>query len=96
MKERAKTTAGLFNLSTGKIRTIPVPFATVPEQVEIVHILDRLLDKEQQSKEASEAVLAQIDTMKKAILARAFRGELGTNDPAEEWAGQMLRTYLPK
>ena len=29
----------------------------------------------------AEAVLTQIDTMKKAILARAFRGELGTNDP---------------
>ena len=28
--------------------------------------------------------------MKKAILARAFRGELGTNDPAEEWAGVIL------
>lgn len=94
MKERAKTTAGLFNLSTGKIRTIPVPFATVPEQVEIVHILDILLDKEQQSKEASEAVLAQIDTMKKSILSRAFRGELGTNDPAEEWAGEMVKAVL--
>ena len=30
--------------------------------------------------EAAETVLSQIDTMKKAILARAFRGELGTND----------------
>ena len=32
---------------------------------------------EQQSKEAAEAVLEQIDLMKKAILAKAFRGELG-------------------
>ena len=32
-------------------------------------------------------VIDQIDTMNKAILARAFRGELGANDPAEEWAG---------
>lgn len=94
MKERAKTTAGLFNLSTGKIRTIPMPFATVSEQVEIVHILDRLLDKEQQTKEAAETVLDQIDIMKKAILARAFRGGLGTNNPAEENAVELLRAIL--
>ena len=81
MRERAKTTAGLFNLSTGKIKTISVPFATVSEQKEIVRILDSFLMQERQAKEAAEAVLAQIDTMKKAILARAFRGELGTNNP---------------
>lgn len=91
MKERAKTTAGLFNLSTGKIKNIPVPFATVSEQKEIVRILDSFLTQEHQAKEAAEAVLAQIDTMKKAILARAFRGELGTNDPAEEWAGELVK-----
>ena len=91
MKERAKTTAGLFNLSTGKIRTIPVPFATVSEQKEIIRILDRFLTQEQQAKEAAEAVLSQIDTMKKAILARAFRGELRTNNPAEEWAGELVK-----
>ncbi len=94
MKERAKTTAGLFNLSTGKIRTISVPFATISEQKEIIRILDSFLTKEQQAKSAAEAVLAQIDAMKKAILARAFRGELGTNHPAEEWSGALLKTIL--
>jgi type I restriction enzyme S subunit len=53
-----------------------------------------LLSKEQQAKDAAEAVLDQIDTMKKAILARAFRGELGTNDPAEESAEELLKTVL--
>ena len=28
--------------------------------------------------------------MKKAILAHAFRGELGMNDPAKEWAGKQV------
>jgi type I restriction enzyme S subunit len=32
--------------------------------------------------------------MKKAILARAFRGELGTNDPKEESAEELLKTAL--
>jgi hypothetical protein len=42
----------------------------------------------------AEVVLDQIDTMKKAILARAFRGELGTNDPSEESAEELLKGIL--
>ena len=61
------------------------------EQREIVRILDGSFAKEQQTKEAAEAVLDQIDLMKKSILARAFRGELGTNDPNEESALELLK-----
>lgn len=63
----------------------------IEEQTEIVRILDELLAKEQQAKEAAEAVLEQIDRIKKSILARAFRGELGTNDPAEESAVGVIK-----
>ena len=94
MRERAKTTAGLFNLSAGKVKTIPLPFAPLDEETEIVRILDDLLAKEQQAKEAAEGVLEQIDLMKKAILARAFRGELGTNDPREESAVELLKAVV--
>lgn len=61
------------------------------EQEEIARILDELFDKEQQTKEAAEIVLDQIELMKKSILARAFRGELGTNDPNEESAVELLK-----
>lgn len=64
------------------------------EQAEIVRILDDLLAKEQQAKEVAEGVLEQIDLIKKAILARAFRGELGTNDPSEESAVELLKQIL--
>ena len=66
------------------------------EQREIVRILDGSFAKEQQTKEAAEAVLDQIDLMKKSILARAFRGELGTNDPSEESAVEVLKRGLEK
>lgn len=71
---------------------IPVP--SLEEQDEIIRILDELLSKEQQAKETAEAVIEQIDTMKKAILARAFRGELGTNDPSEGSAVELLKKVL--
>lgn len=69
----------------------PLYFPSFDEQKEITRILDTAFAKEQQAKESAEAVLAQIDTMKKAILARAFRGELGTNDPAEESAAELIK-----
>ena len=62
--------------------------------MEIVRIIDDLLAKEQQAKESAEGVLEQIDLIKKAILARAFRGELGTNDPSEESAAELVKRAL--
>ncbi|PKD30085.1 Type I restriction enzyme EcoKI specificity protein [Ruminococcus bromii] len=94
MRERSKTTAGLFNLSAGKIKTIPLPMASLDEQSEIIYLIDSLLEKEQWAKESAEAVLDQIDLMKKSILARAFRGELGTNDPSEESAVELLKQII--
>ena len=73
---------------------LPIRVPQLNEQTEIVRILDNLLTKEQQAKEAAEKVLKQIDLTKKAILARAFRGELGTNDPSEESAVGLLKETL--
>lgn len=81
-------------LTQNNMNAIPVPVSSVREQGQIVLILDKIFTQEQQAKEATEAVLSHIDTMKKAILARAFRGELGTNDPAEEWAGELVKAIL--
>lgn len=72
----------------------PLDLPSVPEQIEIVRILDDLLAKEQQAKEAAEAVLEQIDLIKKSILARAFRGELGTNNLAEESAVELVKNII--
>ena len=67
---------------------------TFSEQTEIVRIIDDLLAKEQQAKELAENALAKIDLIKKSILARAFRGELGTNNPADESAVELLKRVL--
>lgn len=76
------------------LRQLKFNCASANEQGEIVRILDDLLAKEQQAKDAAEGVLEQIDLIKKAILARAFRGELGTNDPSEESAVELLKQVL--
>ena len=63
-------------LNCQKVRELPFILPTLPEQVEIVRILDIIIEKENKAKQAAEAVLGQIDLLKKSILARAFRGEL--------------------
>lgn len=94
LRKNAKQAVNQASINQKDVKSVIVQLPTLDEQEEIVRILDCLLTQEQQAKEAAEAVLAQIDTMKKAILARAFRGELGTNDPAEEWAGEMVKAVL--
>ena len=76
------------------LRAMTIPRPNIAEQVEIVRILDGFFAREQSAKEAAEAVLDQINLMKKSILARAFRGELGTNDPSEESAVELLKQII--
>ena len=86
--------ATLGKLSIANIKKIEIYLPTLEEQKEIVSMLDDVLSKEQQAKETVEAVLDQIEAMKESILARAFRGELGTNDQREESAREMLKQVL--
>lgn len=88
------SSAGQNTISRKGMASLSIPVPDLREQTEIVRILDDLLAKEQQAKEVAEAVLEQIDLIKKSILARAFRGELGTNDPAEESAVELVRNII--
>ncbi len=76
------------------MNTIPVPVPSIEEQIEIVQVLNNLIEKQEQASDAANQVIEQIDSMKKAILARAFRGELGTNDPVDESAKELLKRVL--
>ena len=82
------------SISIQAIRNVLVPIPTTEEQQEIVRLSDSLIGKEERAKEAAEQVIDQIDSMKKSILARAFRGELGTNDPNDESATELLKRLL--
>lgn len=94
VKENIVSSAGQNTISRKGMVGLIVPTPCLNEQFEIVHILDDLFSKEQQSKETAEIVLNQIDLMKKSILTCAFRGELGTNDPSEESAVELLKRTI--
>lgn len=88
------TGIGVPNLHLRDIKEVVIQVPSLAEQAAIIQVVDSIMGKEQQAKEAAEAVLEKIDLLKKSILARAFRGELGTNDPTEESAVELLREIL--
>jgi type I restriction enzyme S subunit len=83
------------NVSSKFVENILMPYPSLHEQKQIVSILVNVLSKEDKTKELID-VIDQIDGMKKAILARGFRGELGTNDPGEESSEKLLIESLEK
>ena len=88
------TGIGVPNLHLRDIKEVEILVPSLLEQTVIIEKVDSIIVKEQQAKEAAEGVLEQIDLLKKSILARAFRGELGTNDPTEESAIELLKSVL--
>lgn len=91
---KAKSSAGIHNINSKEISDISIVVPSKPEQNIITATLERLITKEKETVIFAESVIDQIDTMKKAILSRAFRGELGTNDPEEESAVELLKQIL--
>lgn len=82
------------NLSLKLLLDVNVQIPSVEEQHAIVKIIERLLKHEKNVISASMRSIESIETMKKSILAKAFRGELGTNNPTEDSALNLLKEVL--
>lgn len=82
------------SINSNALKAFAFKCPTLPEQHEIVRLIDDLLARERSAQQATEQALASIDLMKKSILARAFRGELGTNKASEASALELLRQVL--
>lgn len=87
------SSAGQNTISRKGMAQLKVPLPDVSEQANIVRLLDSFFSKEQKAKELY-SVLEKIDLIKKSILARAFCGELSTNDPTEESAIELLKSIV--
>lgn len=82
------------NINLKVLNDLDISLPSLPEQHEIVRLIDELLARERAAQQVAEQALASIDLMKKSILARAFRGELGTNKASEASALELLRQVL--
>lgn len=86
----------LPKINQKELSAIKVRITSDEEQKEVVRILDYLLPMMQQVRDKAVQVVDNIDTIKKSILAKAFRGELGTNIPEDESAMELLKIILNK
>lgn len=94
LRKNAKQAVNQASINQQDIKNVIINLPTLPEQDEIVRLIDDLLAREHKAQQATEQALASIDLMKKSILARAFRGELGTNKASEASALELLKQVL--
>lgn len=83
-------------LAVGKINEVHMIYVPYEEQCEIGNNIESLFTKEDSVKANIEVVIEKIEILKKTILAKAFRGELGTNNPDEESSIALLKEMLEK
>lgn len=93
LRERA-VGGNQLNYSATMIGKWEINLPTIPEQEEIVRIIDNFISKEEQAKELIEAEYKRISVIRNSILSKAFHGELGTNNPNDEDAKELVKRIL--
>lgn len=71
------------SIRKGEFESLEIKLPSIKEQREIIKIVDKLLESERNIAELCE-IDGYIDMVRKSILAKAFRGELGSNDLEED------------
>jgi type I restriction enzyme, S subunit len=82
------------NISQTIIKDFPFALPPLNEQKRIAEKVDNLLSKLETEKDMVLEVEEKFDLLKQSILNKAFRGELGTNDPTDEHAIELLKEVL--
>lgn len=82
------------NINAKKIGAFKLNVAKIEEQREIVRLIDNFMANERHSKELVDTVLKQIESIKRSILSKVFHGELGTNNPEDECAKELIKRIL--
>lgn len=81
-------------LNCQRVKEIAFVLAPLVEQKKIVKLVDTLLKKEEDIREINTIVEKSLYTLEKSILSKAFLGELGTNNPDEVSALELLKEVL--
>lgn len=78
------------NISQGALRAIPIPYPLASVREARIQALEAAFARADRLEAEAARARALLDRLEAAILARAFRGELVPQDPADEPAGVLL------
>jgi type I restriction enzyme, S subunit len=81
-------------LNLKELACLPVAVPSLSEQTEIVRRVEALFAWADRLEARVTAARAQVDRLTLALLAKAFRGELVPQDPADEPAAELLARIL--
>lgn len=84
------SSAGQNTVSQSSLAALPIPLLPLPEQRQIFARIEELFSHADAIEAAVEAARRQADKLEQSILARAFRGELVSQDPNDEPASTLL------
>lgn len=91
LETRIRTTAGQSGVSGSDIKETAVPLCSLPEQQEIVRILEEQFSAIEQNEQEIDAALERSEALRQSILKKAFSGKLVPQDPEDEPADVLLK-----
>ena len=90
IEKQAASTSGLHTLSVSKVHALSVPLCSLPEQQEIVRLLDEQFEVIEQNEHEIGAALKRSAALRQSILKKAFTGHLVPQDSTDEPASALL------
>ena len=81
---------GLNNINSSEVRALSFSLPPLTEQQEIVRRVEALFKIADRIEERYQRAKTQVDKLTQSILAKAFRGELVSQDPNDEPASILL------
>jgi type I restriction enzyme, S subunit len=76
MVDFARTTAGQYNVSLGRLQSAKIPVPPIPEQRRVVEELDALQEQVDALKKLQSETATELDALLPSVLDKAFRGNL--------------------
>ena len=95
-KEQIVHGVGRPRINTTQVRGSFVRFCSLPEQQEIVRLLDEQFTVIKQNEREIDTALKRSEALRQSILNKAFSGQLVAQDPADEPAAVLLERMRSK
>ena len=72
MLEKARTSSGLYTLSSGKVSALEVPLPPLKKQQEVIEHIEKITDRTRTVKSAAAAELSAIEALPGRLLGEVF------------------------